>query len=200
MAVTKPILPKKTIQEQCAAIESKYPKIKVENPYEKIIAKEVLNWFNHSKTITIFHINSITEEELFKIRVALHKHNIQLKQYGKSIMRQAVTDSKYEVILPLFNSKNCILFGPENCIQQILKITKKVPQLILLAGILEERLMSKTEIVKYAAMPNLTAVRAEFCSVLNYATKNLNDNLMSHQQTLVRMLDGHAKGSDENNK
>lgn len=192
IAVTNPIFREQTIEEKCEAITIR-TSVKNDNPYEKIIAREVKNWFDHSKVVAIFHLNSISQEDLFKTRVALHKYNIHHKAYGKSIMRQAVAGTQYEAILPLFNSKNCILFAPENSIKHILKVTKKVPQMILIAGILEDRLMSRNEIIEYSNMPDLQMMRAKFVSVLTSVGGGLVSNLESHQKNLVNILDTHVR-------
>lgn len=165
----------------------------MDNPYERIIAKDVLNWFNHSQLVGIFHLNSITAEELFKTRVALHKENIQFKAYGKRVMNLAIKDTKYENVLPLFEAKNCIVFSTEPKLKQLLKITKKVPQMILLAGIVENRIMSRTELTQFAALPDLTTARAQFVGVLNSIGGGLVNNLECHQKQLVNILETHAK-------
>lgn len=152
-----------------------------------------MNWFNHSQLVGIFHLNSITAEELFKTRVALHKENIQFKAYGKRVMNLAIKGTKYENVLPLFEAKNCIVFSTEPKLKQLLKITKKVPQMILLAGILENRIMSRTELTQFAALPDLTTARAQFVGVLNSIGGGLVNNLECHQKQLVNILETHAK-------
>lgn len=152
-----------------------------------------MNWFNHSQLVAIFQLNSISAEELFKVRVALHKQNMQFKAYGKRVMNLAIKDTKYENVLPLFEAKNCIVFSTEQKLKQLMKITKKVPQMILLAGIVENRIMSRTEITQFAAMPDLTTVRAQFVGVLNSIGGGLVNNLECHQKQLVNILETHAK-------
>lgn len=114
-------------------------------------------------------------------------------------MKLALTDTKYEATLPIFKSKYCILFGPENSIAKILKLTKKVPQLILIAGIIDDRLLSKNEMLMYSTSPGIDAARAELLSTLNFAASNLHATLQSHQQNLVTLLDVYAKGESTSN-
>lgn len=176
------------------------------NPYERIIAREVFNWFEHSKFVAIFHQNSISQEELFKVRVELHQKGIALKSYGGNIMRQALGGTKYENTLPLFDTPFCVMFAPETKhVKDIQRVTKKVPQLILLAGVLENRIMSRTEITKYAAMPSLEIAQAQLCNVLNSAASSLVHNVLDgHQKQLVQILDVHkenlAKGNESGEK
>lgn len=127
------------------------------------------------------------------MRVELHKKNIALKSYGRNIMQMALTKTKYENTLPLFETNFCILFAPETKnVKDILRITKKMPQLILLAGVLEDRIMSRNEITQYAALPSLPIAQAQLCNVLNSAGSSLVHNVLDvHSKQLVQILDIH---------
>lgn len=200
IAVTQPIYPEKQKTMDCFKKRSdlhlsaiKQPE---ENPYNKIIAREVLNWLNHSKMVGIYHINSISSDDLFKIRVQLHKENMHLKSYGKNIIKLAVEDTKYEAILPLFDSNHCIIFSPNQQVAKLLKLTKKVTQMILIGGIVENTLMSRNQFIEYSKLPDLQTMRSQFVNVLNMASGQLVNNLEAHQKALVNILDVYAK--DEN--
>lgn len=199
-AVTTPVFARPTVTQKCFNWQQQEAVIqkRTENPYEKIIAKEVANWFAHSKMVAIFHVNSISAEEMFKARVAFHKQNMHLKMYGKSIIRQAVAGTGYDAILPLFDSKNCIIFSPEQKLSQLLKICKKIPQIMLLAGIVEQRLMSKTELSNFAAMPSLEMARAQLVAVLQQAGgNNVVGTLQAHQTNLCGSLDAYVTQETE---
>lgn len=199
-AVTTPVFARPTVTQKCFNRQQQEAVIqkRIENPYEKIIAKEVANWFAHSKMVAIFHVNSISADEMFKARVAFHKQNMHLKIYGKSIIRQAIADTRYDAILPLFESKNCVIFSPEQKLPQLLKICKKIPQLMLLAGIVEQRLMSKTELSNFAAMPSLEMARAQLVAVLQQAGgNNVVSSLQAHQTNLCGSLDAYVTQETE---
>ncbi|XP_055858181.1 39S ribosomal protein L10, mitochondrial [Episyrphus balteatus] len=189
-AVTQPIYDKPPPEKNCFKKALKTDTI---NPYDKIIAKEVFNWLEHSKMVGIFHLNPISEDELFKIRVALHRQNITFKRYGKKIIKMAVDNTKYEAIVPLFDSNHCIVFSPEQNVATLIKITRKVPQMLLLGGILENRLLSRNEFMNFANLPNLQVAQAQFVSVLNMAAGQLVQNLEAHQNSFVNILDVYAK-------
>lgn len=199
-AVTQPIIPRPSITQKCyqKRLEKQFTGAaeKQINPYEEIIAKEVVNWLNHSKLVAIFHINSINSDDMFNVRVAFHKENMHLRAYGKGIMEKAMLGSQYEAMLPLFNAKNCIVFSQEPKIGALLKIIKKTPQLILLAGVVENRLLSKNEMVSLSKLPNITTARAQFVGVLNSVGTGLVSNLQAHQTNLCSLLDMHAKSKD----
>jgi len=172
-----------------------------EHPYEAIIAREVRSWLDHSQMVGVAHINPISGEDYFKARVAFHKQGMQLKMYGRRIMRKAVTDTKYEALLKLVNTMSfstAYIFCPDhNDVSKMLKVLKKLPQLHLMCGIAENRLMSKNELVSYASMPDIDVVRSQFANVLNLAASQLVQNLESHQNNLVNILDAHVRESEK---
>lgn len=138
---------------------------------------------------------------MFKARVAFHKQNMHVKVYGKEIIRQAIANTKYEAAMPLFESKNCILFSTEPKLTQMLKITKKIPQMLLLAGIVQDRLMSKNELTAFAALPSLDVARAQLVAVLQRAGgANVLDHLQAHQTQLCGSLDAFAKQGSESSE
>lgn len=168
-----------------------------ENPYETILAREVRNWLDHSQMVGIVHINPINGEDFFKARVAFHKEGMQLKKYGNGVMRKAITDSKYEALLNLVGLKTFstgFIFCPEHKkVNAILKIIKKTPQMHLLCGIVEDRLLSRNEFVDYGKMPNITIARSQIVNVLNMAGSHIVQRLESHQSNLVNILDAHVR-------
>lgn len=102
------------------------------NPYERIIANEVRNWYDNSKMIAICHRNSMTREDEFEFAVPLRKANMYYKRYNKKIMKLALQDSPYAVTQPLYTSQFCLVFGADINVAAFEKIAKKIPQVILI--------------------------------------------------------------------
>ncbi|XP_017856989.1 PREDICTED: 39S ribosomal protein L10, mitochondrial [Drosophila arizonae] len=195
VAVTQPKYPEAPKALTCFQSRADRTGAQVENPYNAIIAREVRNWLDHSKLVAIFHLNSITSDEIFRVRVQLYKQNLHLKAYGRKIIAQAVAGSQYEAILPLFHSNHCIVFSPDQQrVGALLRITRKVPQMVLLGGIVEQKLLSRNELVDFAQMPGLQAAQAQLVQTLNMAASNVVQQLQAHQCNLIKVLDVHAKG------
>lgn len=165
----------------------------IDNPFEHILARECLNWLNTSKMVVFLHVNSISMEEKTPIFAALVKNNMHLRTYGKKIVSMATKGTRYEVVNQLFTSHQNIIFGqPENA-GKMFKILKKAPQLVVMAGIIQDRLMSKNELVEFSRMPSLEAARSQLCSLLDSAGSGLVGQLNLCQQNLVSNLDKHVE-------
>lgn len=106
--------------------------LEVDNPFERILARECLNWFNTSKMVVFLHLNSISMEDKTPIFAALKKNKMHLRTYGKKIVEMATKGTRYEAVNHLFTSHQQIIFGqPENA-GLMFKILKKTPQLVVM--------------------------------------------------------------------
>jgi ribosomal protein L10 len=160
----------------------------IANPYQKIIAREVRNWFDNSKLVAICHQNSMTMEEVFELRVPLKRANMYYKQYSRKIMKLALSDSPYAATLPLYRASHGVVFGSDTNITDLQKIIKKFPQIILLAGVLEGQVLSRDDFLRYGKM-DLTTSRMQLVQLLqNAGGNNLNQQFTHHQSTLVARL------------
>lgn len=124
----------KKLEELCnKAIKAAKMKEKEEyNPYQRIIAREVRNWFDNSKMVAICHMNSMKSEDQFELAVSLKRANMYFKCYSDKIMKLALTDSPYTATMPLYSSRFSIVFSPDMNVAALEKIIKKFPQIILL--------------------------------------------------------------------
>lgn len=131
----RPVLP---IWQVCENIV-KHEESKMEkppNPYEKIIARECLNWFNNSRMVAFLHKNSMNAEEEFELAVPLKRANMYIKCYGPNITNFALTGTQYEAVLPLFCSRYMIVFSAEPNVEVLRKILRRTPQMILMCKLM----------------------------------------------------------------
>lgn len=134
--ISKPFYgpPNYTIPEivKCEKVKETMAKKEIDNPFERILANECLNWFNSSKMVVFLHVNSISMEEKTPVFAALKKNDMHLRTYGKKIVSMATKGTRYEVVNQLFTSHQNIIFGqPENA-AKMFKILKKTPQLVVM--------------------------------------------------------------------
>ncbi|XP_023942081.2 39S ribosomal protein L10, mitochondrial [Bicyclus anynana] len=176
---------------KCEKIKDTIAKMEIDNPFERILANECLNWFNTSKMVVFLHVNSINMEDKTPVYASLKKNDMHLRTYGKKIVSMATTGTRYEAVNQLFTSHQNIIFGqPENA-AKMFKILKKAPQLVVMAGIIEDKLLSKNELVEFSKLPNLDVARSQLCSVLQSAGSCLVGQLNQSQQILVSHLEKH---------
>ncbi|XP_030765433.1 39S ribosomal protein L10, mitochondrial [Sitophilus oryzae] len=194
LALAKPwFLPQDTDKKRCGNLKKlDFHKQKEENPFQRILSQELYRWFKTSKLVAFCHYNPMTKDDEYKAYMLLHKEKMHFKKYGKETLEMAVKGTPYEAVLDFYVSHNITIFSPEPEIKKLLKILRRFPQLILLAGIYENKLISKEELVYYSNIPNIQAAQATLVQTLNSAGTQLVSNLNSHQSTLVSHIDQRA--------
>lgn len=207
-AVTEPVYHRKTAIEFC---QEKQALIKLQrdhgekkqlHPYESILAKELFGFFHSSNMILICHVNSMTAFEFFNFKVALHKKDIKTKVYGRKIIQAAIEDTKFDVMSSILccTTHNCMLFSNEWNVKDVLAVLKKTPKVLLLAGSLGDRFMSKNELENYANLPDLTTSQAQIVSTLNSVGSQLTNHLQAHQNNFAYMLDAYVDSLKKTNE
>jgi large subunit ribosomal protein L10 len=153
--------------------------------------------------VAILQVNSILAEDFFKVQVELFKKGMHIKKYGRTLFKKAVDGTKYECLEPLnINDSNstAYVFSTEHKnVNDLMKILKKHHQYHLLCGIVEDRLLSRKELIEYGNLPDIQVARAQFANVLNLAASQLVQNLESHQASFVNILDAYVRENSKEN-
>jgi len=163
-----------------------------ENLYEKLLAKDLKNWFENSKLIAFFHANPIQFDDRFEAEVRLRKENMYLKKYGKHTVNLALEGTPYISVMPLFVSHTEMVFCSEPKVDKLLKICKKMRYHCLLAAIVEGQLLSVSQLTALSQVRDLATARAQLVAVLNAAQSQMVNGLTFHQQRIVTGLQQYA--------
>ncbi|XP_065345935.1 large ribosomal subunit protein uL10m [Cloeon dipterum] len=197
LEVTKPKFPEPPplITEICTKSSDKnYNKEEIDNPYERILARELMESVESSEFVCIFQDLFMNGEERYNEFAILKRKGIHLQTFGKQVATRAFKGTKYEAILPLMIYHNSIAFAEKSsAVKTLMSLKKKIRHHVLIAGIVEDRLMTVSQLEKYAALPDLTMARAQLVSVLNSAGGTLVSQLNTHQQNFVSNLESRME-------
>ncbi|XP_044750125.1 39S ribosomal protein L10, mitochondrial [Coccinella septempunctata] len=187
----------KTMVELCG-INKNRKEEEVDNPFQRIIAKEALGYFQSSRLIAFYHFNHMTGIEQFKALSMFHKEGMHMKWLGKKTLEMALKGTPYETVLDFYMSRNMTVFSTEPKVKQLLRINKRFPQLVLLAGIYEEKFLNLDELIKLSKVPSLEMAQSMFVHTLNASANRLHRQLNSHQTSLLALLEDRKKQLDDN--
>lgn len=175
-------------------------RFKTDNPYQRLLAKELLENLESSRLVAFYHKNSMNGDENYKAEVSFYRQNMSYKNYGKETLAMAVEGTRYEILAKWYCSQNMIVFSPELKIKELLKAGKRFPSLILLAAIVENKFVSVDELKRLSLIPNLQAAQVQLVQTLNSVQNQLVSNLTNHQTTLVSQLEQRMKQLEEGDK
>ena len=173
------------------------------SPYDKILMKELRNWFDNSKMAACIHVNSITEEDKFEVRVFLKRANMYYKFYSPHIVRAALENSSYQALDPLISRYTAFVFSPDINVIALEKILKKCKQMYTLGGVLQGHVLEYDDFLNYGKMDITMAHLGLVQALQNAGGVNLNRQLTHHQATLVSRLQQigtNEKTTDEDKK
>ncbi|XP_025197864.1 39S ribosomal protein L10, mitochondrial [Melanaphis sacchari] len=184
--------------ERCPKPFSKAFKQIENNPYENILAKELRELFEQSAMVAIFHKNPVKGEIDFKTKKTFKMAGMEHVVYGKSTLNLALADTNYAAVLDLFQSHSSIVFSSTSQVPKLLKITKKMPHLILLATIIDGKLLSKNQTIEYGNLVNIDNARAALIGVIQQVNNRCLQTIGQTQLTMVRYLEQYGKSLDIN--
>lgn len=186
--------------ERCPKpLENQFSKIVEDNPYQNILAREVRDLFEQSAMVAIFHKNPVKGEIDFKTMKTFKMAGMDHVVYGKSTLKLALEQTNYAVVLNLFQSHSSIVFSSTSQTQKLLRIIKKMPHLILLACIVDGKLLSKSQTVEYANLMDIDNARARLIGVISQMNNRCVQTIGQTQLTMVRYLEQYGQSSVELN-
>lgn len=166
-----------------------------ENPYEIILAREIKDLFEQSSMVAIFHKNPVKGEVDFKTMKTFKMAGMDHIVYGKSTMQLALEQTKYAAVLKLFESHSSIVISSTSQVPKMLKMIKKMPHLILLACVVDGKLLSKTQTVEYGNLVNIDNARARLISVLSQVNNKCLQTIGQTQLNMVQYLEQYKQSS-----
>lgn len=187
LEVCKPII-KKNLMPDIQTCKKLQEIEKIIHPYEQLLAKQFINEWNSSRMICFFHRNSLTKEENTLIRNMLFKQDMHLRHYNNSTVKLALQGTIYEAALNLVQSSSSYVFSAEPNVSKLLKVSKKMPQLILLAGIIDNQFLSREDLQNYSNLPSLEIMQSQICNTLMLSSTQMSTTLSHHLIELNQLL------------
>jgi len=161
---------------------------------EKLYAREMMQMLERSKMVAFLHTNPISDH---KFRVAWQdgrRIGAELKRYNLRIGKYGLRGTQWENCLHFFMNYNAeyleqpMLFFPEINPKALMKYEKKVPEFHILGAVVENRILSRGELIELVDSPSLDDLRAELSSILQSPAREVTRLLGANQQQLASNL------------
>lgn len=183
--------------KRCSKLFKSSSKQIEDNPYENILAQEVKDLFQQSAMVAIFHKNPVKGEVDFKTMKIFKMAGMDHLIYGKSTLKLGLEQTNYAAVLNLFQSHSSIVFSNTSQVPKLLKLIKKMPHLILLACIVDGKLLSKNQTVEYGNLVDIDNARARLINVIGQMNNKCLQTIGQTQLTMVRYLEQYGQSSVE---
>jgi len=174
------------IKEKKEAVAGK--KLDYGELYEKFLIREARKIFAANKTILALQLESMTMRRRTEISHQFLSVGLEPIFYPHEVLRKAVDDTKWIHFKNLLLYQTMLLVSPDTNVAACFKISKKLPEVVLLGGLVDDRLMTKEELVRYSQLHSIGYLYSQLSALLSLSTNQTHSLLGEHQRHLTQSL------------
>lgn len=176
------------------------------NQLDKLYARQMMELFHKSKMVAFFHTNPISDHKFRTSWQDGRRIGAELKRYSKRIGQHGLQGTQWENCLNFFMNYDVgykdyleqpMLFFPEVNPNALIKYEKKVLEFHLLGAVVENRILSRAEIIALVDMPTLDHLRAELSAILQSPAREVTRLLGANQQQLSTNLQQYFEDGEK---
>jgi len=200
-AITKPIYIQDLDDPATRCSVKKYEKAqrsglmenKYENQYERFLIREALKIFEANQMILVVQPESMDMNKRKAIGNRLLSAGLEPVYFPYDILRKAIENTRWVNMQCLLHRPTMLVVSPQPNVRAFLDASKKLPELTLLGGLIEDQLMTRDALIGYSQLPGLDGVRGQLVSVLAGLAGQTHALLGEHQRRLSGSLTQYVK-------
>lgn len=188
---------KRVYSEPSESCKGSYKKQDPElGPLEKIILEELLDDIKKSDYTLLIQYNYTKFQTDRVYRNTLTKLGGKFHRLNNNIYREAFGTLKQNDILPLLVTRNALLTGEITTLIPCIKAMKKMPQYLLIAGLIDMHLYRHGQLQSIAMTGSLDDSRANLLSTLYTPALDLSYYLQTHGESDDKKEDRQDEGDN----
>ena len=139
------------------------------------LVKTLRGTFEHSTSVVVVHCMGLTVAESTDLRNKMRNDNCFFKVTKNKITRLALKDTKYQHMQEMFSGPTAIGSSndPVMAAKVLVNFAKENEKLVIIGGGLEEKSLSKDDVVALAQLPNLNDLRGKIVGLLQAPASKL---------------------------
>ena len=139
------------------------------------LVKTLRGTFEHSTSVVVVHCMGLTVAESTDLRNKMRNDNCFFKVTKNKITRLALKDTKYQHMQEMFSGPTAIGSSndPVMAAKVLVNFAKENEKLVIVGGGLEEKSLSKDDVVALAKLPNLNDLRGKIVGLLQAPASKL---------------------------
>uniref|UniRef100_A0A6J0SXV1 Large ribosomal subunit protein uL10m n=1 Tax=Pogona vitticeps TaxID=103695 RepID=A0A6J0SXV1_9SAUR len=191
MAITQYIPPKPAIPEECRT--HSVTTEQEENGFTRLMYRLTKETFLENKMIVVCHYSYIPGNDMILLRHRLRKYNIHVKFFPTEVMKTFISESKFKNLLPLFAGRSILMVSQELRANEVLRVLKYVPQIVILGACVDDVILSKQGFANFAKLPSLATTQGEVVGALSLMTSQTSILLQRGPVHLIALLEQYVK-------
>jgi len=191
-AVTRPIYAQDLDDPATRCSIKKYEKAqrsglmenKYEIQYERFLIREARKIFEANQMILVVQSDSMDMNRRRVVGNKLLSAGVEPVFFPFEIIRKAIEDTRWVNMLCLVHRPSILVVSPQPNVRAFLDAAKKLPEITLLGGLVEDQLMTRDALIRYSQLPDIDGVRGQLVSVLGALANQTHSLLGEHQRRL----------------
>lgn len=168
-------------------------------PEKKYLVDEVSTHLEKSDYVYLANYDRITVDETAELRASLAEHDAEFHVVKNSIFGVAAGEKELPDMSEHLTGPTAIIVGgnnPSGVAKVIGEFFKKKDKVDLKAGILNDKTLTKEQIVALAKLPGIEALRAQLLGLLNQPGTGLVRVLNAVPQNVVNVLQAKVRAEN----
>ena len=168
-------------------------------PEKQYLVEEVSSHLNKSDYVYLVNFEGITVDEIAELRAALDVHGAEFHVVKNSILNVAATSADYPDISNHLTGQTAIVVGgdnPSGVAKAISAFFKDKEKIELKVGVLNEKILDRTQIETLAKLPGLETLRAQLLSLFSQPATSLVRVFNAVPQSTLNVLQAKARAEN----
>lgn len=168
-------------------------------PEKKYLVEEVNQHLEKSSYVYLANYERITVDETEELRKRLAEHNAEFHVIKNNILGVAATAKNLPDLSEYLSGQTAIIVGgdnPSGVAKVITKFFEEKEKVELKAGVLDEKVLTKDEVVALSKLPGLESLQAQLLGLLAQPATGLVRVINAVPQSLVNVLQAKSKAEN----
>jgi large subunit ribosomal protein L10 len=161
---------------------------------KEALVKQMRKELSAATTVIVVQQNGLTVEEVSNLRRQIRENGSTYRVLKNTIARLAVRDTCIASIEPFFEGPTAVAYAndPVSAAKVIAKFSKTNPKISVLGGILEGKILNKTQIQFLADLPSVDELRARIVGLITAPATKIARVIQEPVGQLARLMNAYA--------
>lgn len=164
---------------------------------KQYLVKEARNYLEKSNYVFLVNFERTTVLDVAELRKALAKAGGEFHVLKNSTLKHAAKELSFPVLDSVLEGQTAVVVGgdsPAEVAKILVKFHKeKDEKCPIKVGVLDEKLLSREEVIELSKLPSLEVLRAQFLGLLNTPATQMVRILQVVPESILNVLQAKAK-------
>ena len=162
---------------------------------KKTFVSELEQIYKDSNSVIVTHYHGLTVLQVTNLRKSLRENGASFKIVKNTLSRIAATNAKLEHNPEIFSGPTAIAYSkdPVAAAKGVVEFAKANDNLKIIGGIVNDKILSVSEVQQLAKLPSLDQLRGKIVGILQAPAANLARIVQAPAGSLARVIRAHAE-------